>query len=255
MAPTSGTNGNDGTGATAGIGVDGCRGGWLAIRIGDGGWEARVFPAVADLHAAWCGPGSLTLVDIPIGLPDDTSCRPCDAAARRYLGSRASSVFNPPTRAALAATSYTEAADLNEQACGKRISRQTWFIMPKIAEVDRLLRRDPTLQARMREAHPETLFQALNGDEPLRHRKKVAGGRRERLAVLARHLPEAEAVFEAIWTGTGRDAVAPDDILDALVVATVAYRFSGALHTLPDRPERDAAGLVCEMVLPSTRLG
>lgn len=234
-----------------GIGVDGCRAGWLAIRLASGdGWEAAVFPSVAELWARWDDPAGLVLIDVPIGLPERTSFRACDAEARRYLGRRSSSVFNPPTRSALGARSYTEAADRNEAACGKRLSRQTWFIMPKIAEVDRFLRKAPARQARLREAHPETLFQALNGDAPLLHRKKVPEGLKERLTLLETHLPEAGGIFEALASRHMRREVAPDDILDALAAAVVALRFRDRLRTFPEDPARDSAGLACEMVLP-----
>lgn len=234
-----------------GTGVDGCRAGWLAIRLEPGGgWEAAVFPSVVELWARWDEPGGLVLIDVPIGLPDRTSFRVCDAEARRYLGRRSSSVFNPPTRSALEAGTYRDAADRNEVACGKRISRQTWFIMPKIVEVDRLLRRAPARQERLREVHPETLFQALNGDRALDHRKKAPEGRRERLALLEAHLPEAGVIFDAVQARHPRKEVAPDDILDALAAAVVALRFRDSLRTLPPEPERDSTGLVCEMVLP-----
>jgi predicted RNase H-like nuclease len=234
-----------------GVGVDGCRAGWLAIRLGaEGGWEASVFASVADLLAAWDDPDGLILIDVPVGLPDTTSFRACDAEARRYLGRRSSSVFNPPTRSALAAGSYREASDRNEAACGKRLSRQTWFVMPRIAEVDRLLREAPRLQERIREAHPETLFQALNGDEPLAHRKKAFPGVHERLALLRPRLPRAREIFEALRERYRRREVALDDILDALVAAVVASRFRDSLRTFPEHPDRDSAGLIREMVLP-----
>lgn len=233
-----------------GIGVDGCRAGWLAVRLSERGREGRVFGSVAELDEAWGGPTTLILIDIPIGLPDHTSFRACDAAARKLLGRRSTSVFNPPTRAALCAASYAEAADLNEEACGKRLSKQTWHIMPKIAEVDRLLRAEPTLQDRIREAHPEALFQALNGSQPLSHRKKDPRGALERRAVLETHLPDAGEVFEDIRGRIPRRHAAPDDVFDALAGAVTAFRFADVLQTLPDRPERDSAGLRCEMVVP-----
>lgn len=237
--------------AWMGVGVDGCRAGWLGIRLGgEGGWEASVFPSAEELLGTWDDPSGLVLIDVPIGLPDTTSFRACDAEARRYLGRRSSTVFNPPTRAALTASTYREAADRNEAACGKRLSRQTWFIMPRIAEVDRLLREAPGMRRRVREVHPETLFQALNGDAPLAHRKKTPEGRRERLSLLAARLPRAGEVFDALRRRYLRREVALDDILDALVAAVVASQFKDSLRTFPREPGGDSAGLICEMVLP-----
>ena len=209
-----------------------------------------MFPSIAELDRSWGGPGSLTLIDIPIGLPDDASFRACDAAARRLLGRRASSVFNPPTRSALAGGSYTEACDLNEMACGKRLSKQAWGTMPKIAEVDRYLRAGLHRPDRIRESHPETLFHILGGGRNPRHRKKEAEGRRERLAVLDSHLPRAEQIARELGARIPRRQAGPDDILDALVSALVATRFGASLGTLPEVPGRDSVGLVCEMVVP-----
>lgn len=64
---------------------------------------------------------------------------------------RASNVFNPPARGALSATTWAEAAALNENACGRRISMQTWGIVPKIREVDVFLRTAPYRQQQLRE--------------------------------------------------------------------------------------------------------
>jgi hypothetical protein len=52
------------------VGVDGCRGGWLAVRLSrDGNSDCRIFPDMASLWAAH-RQAALILVDIPIGLPE-----------------------------------------------------------------------------------------------------------------------------------------------------------------------------------------
>ena len=235
-----------------GIGVDGCRAGWLAIRIeADGGVAWGVHGDVRALHAAWYRPGTVILVDIPIGLPDTESHRACDRAARVLLGRRASSVFNPPTRAALQAGSWEEAARLNAAACGKRLSRQSWALAPKIREVDDFIRRGgPGRQDEVRESHPETLFVVLNGGKALEHGKKGPAGQRERLAVLEGHHPGVLDIYHAALRDLPRRAVARDDVLDALAAAVVAHRYGDTLRTLPDRPDRDSCGLIREIVVP-----
>ena len=53
------------------VGVDGCKGGWFAVRIegGDeGDYTPCVFPTMAGLLAAW-DDAALILIDVPIGLP------------------------------------------------------------------------------------------------------------------------------------------------------------------------------------------
>lgn len=235
-----------------GIGIDGCGAGWLALRIDpEGEWTAEVFSTVHDLHDAWYDPSSLALIDIPIGLPDSESCRTCDAAARGYLGGkRASSVFNPPARAALHASDYLAAADLNQQATGKRISKQTFAILPKIREVDSYLRGSAEARGWMREVHPETLFKALNRDVATDHRKSIAAGREERLRILGEVWPAIHEAFDECIGRYRRKEVQADDILDAAAAALVAWRWRNNLRTLPADPPQDSEGLPCEMVIP-----
>jgi hypothetical protein len=79
-------------------------------------------------------------LDMPIGLPE-RGPRACDLEARRLLGpGRASSVFPAPIRPVLVATSYDDACQIRLQVEGKKLSRQAWVIVPKIREVDDMLR-------------------------------------------------------------------------------------------------------------------
>ena len=79
------------------IGVDGCPGGWFAVGFDiDGEFEIRVFDDFARLVSHY-STASLILVDIPIGLPEDTKRRICDVEARKYLVKRTSSLFPTPT--------------------------------------------------------------------------------------------------------------------------------------------------------------
>lgn len=235
-----------------GIGVDGCRAGWFGVRIDRAGpWEAAILATLADLYGAWTNDQALVLVDVPIGLPDTTCCRACDTEARAYLGPlRCSSVFNPPTRGALSATDWDEAAEKNERSCGKRISKQAWAIVPKIKEVNEFLRADLQRQQFIREIHPEVLFQALNDGQPLAAKKKVSQGRMERLDILERHLPGCREFFEQTSRLYPRSDLQPDDILDAMVSAVVAVRYTDQLRTMPANPPTDSAGVRCEIVMP-----
>jgi predicted RNase H-like nuclease len=235
-----------------GIGVDGCRAGWFGVRIsGPRNVEGSLFRSFAELHAEWHDDRSVMLIDIPIGLPDNTSCRACDTLARSYLGGRkASSVFNPPTRAALDATNWEQAAALNEDRCGKRLSKQTWNIMPKIREIDAFLQADKQRQQWIREAHPEVLFQALNGGQPLTFGKKTAEGQQQRLSILEQHAAGCHRLFTRLCERHPRQAVQPDDILDAMIEAVVSARYQDRLDTLPPEPPLDTTGLRCEIVLP-----
>lgn len=71
-------------------GVDGCRGGWLAVVEHDRGLDALIAPDLETLLRRI--PGALIGIDIPIGLPDRGS-RSCDLQARRCLGGRAEAAY------------------------------------------------------------------------------------------------------------------------------------------------------------------
>src|SRR5690606_30495262 len=105
------------------------------------------------------------------------------------LGARRSSVFSAPTRGALeafrAGAEYRTICERNrgEKPDDRGISRQTFAILPKIDEMDRVLTSE--LQRRVVEVHPELCFAEANG-RPMQHSKKRTAGRVERATLLAR---------------------------------------------------------------------
>jgi len=196
-------------------GIDGCRAGWvvvLAHPLARNAQEHQVMICARfDEVLALLPPSTISAVDIPIGLLAEwqPGGRDCDRGARRLLGRRASSVFTPPTRPLLDATHYA-------QVRGHGLSIQSFNILPKIREVDRVM--TPTLQQRVYEAHPELAFQTLAG-HPIQDSKKVVAGREARLRVLET-IPsplfhEIRTAFGHILQACKRPDVAPDDILDA----------------------------------------
>ncbi len=232
------------------VGVDGCRAGWLAIKLAPhGDWEASVFSTFAELwvthHYA-----SLILVDIPIGLR--SGARRCDLEARRILGPRKSSVFPVPCRDAVYQPDYDAAIKANLRYAGKSIFKAVWMIAKKIREVDEVLRGNAAARETVRESHPEVCFWALNGGRPMGHPKKTGAGLAERHLLLKDILAGLHPKFgELLDRGpalTGRKA-APDDFLDALDLAATAWLgTTWGLRTLPADPERDAYGLPMEIV-------
>src|SRR5271166_1460230 len=148
--------------------------------------------AVPDLRGVISGVESGELaavgIDIPIGLPDSGSRR-CDLEARKMIGSRRSSVFPAPARAVLGAASYEEALARSRAVTGRGLSRQTFGILPKIAEVDRLM--TPERQSHLVEVHPEVGFSVLSGHPMSRH-KATPEGHAERLAALRRLFPDVD---------------------------------------------------------------
>lgn len=227
-------------------GVDGCRAGWIQITLGpQSAIVSRCLPDAAGLVRQEPRPDAIA-IDIPIGLPA-SGPRACDLEARRLLGPRRSSVFSAPLRAMLEARSWEEACAIRSRIEGKRIPKQLWGILPKIREVDALLRADlHGAGGLLREAHPELCFRSWAG-RPLEHAKKRPAGRRERLALVSRHF--GAKAFERVREAHPRRDVADDDILDAFAALWTAERIlAGSAHTLPEHPPRDACGLPMQIV-------
>ena len=227
-------------------GADGCPGGWICVERDTVTREifAEVLPTTADLRDRARHLAVLT-VDIPIGL-SETGPRDCDVEARRLLTSlRGSSVFPAPVRPAIDASSYTEACERSEAACGKRLSKQAHAIMWRIREVDEMLRGEPELQGRVREIHPEVCFYAWAG-RPMQHAKRTGEGRAERLALVNEHFRGA---FDEVRASIPRRLAADDDILDAFAALWTAERIvRGEASTVPKAPPEDRYGLRMEMV-------
>ena len=231
-------------------GIDGCKGGWLALTLSAAGHvrDVAVVPRWRELDLDGC---AMLAVDMPIGL-SDSGPRACDIAARRHLPKgRKSSVFAPPCRAMLGCRTWAEANVLGRTGDGTGISHQAWNLSPKIRELDAAI--DPATQDRVREVHPELVFQRLHGltgpgSTPLPSKKSTAG-RAARLALLEiagiAGLPERLAALP-------RKLAQPDDLLDAAACALAARAIvEGTAKRLPDGPledpPRDARGLRMEI--------
>lgn len=233
-------------------GVDGCRGGWVAVEVDLLAGRcrragARFCPRIDGLIAS-CRDLDLRIMalDMPIGLLDEQrpSGRVCDRLARRLLGRpRASSVFSPPSR--------TQLLDgLRRARPPGGLSLQTFHLLRKIDEVDRAL--CPPDQSQVVEAHPELAFLALAG-YPMRLNKKTRAGRRERVRALAKLPSSWRLALAPIVDGTAsmfaRADVAPDDLLDAAVLSWTAWRvYRGDARRLPPDPLRDTRGFRMEIV-------
>lgn len=239
------------------VGVDGCKGGWFSVGFdGTGGFETKVFCSFRKL-LDYYRDARLVLVDIPIGLPESEGGRDADRCARKLLGRpRGSSVFPSPTRQTVKQASqppkdYWAAVRMEREVTGKGISRQAFAIAPKIAEVDEVMRDGGSAAPAVREVHPEVLFWALNGKEPLEFSKKRRQGRDERLRVLQSHEPRSPEILDMASETFLRKIVARDDIIDALAAAIVSHHYHDRLKTVPDCPPTDAKGLPMEIVYPA----
>ena len=231
------------------VGVDGCRDGWFYFRSDSGVISSGIAVDFARLLEG-LPPGSRVFIDIPIGLIDSGSDgRECDRLARRKLGSpRASSVFSAPAFPVLAATNYEDAKLKSDQAIGKKLSRQAFAIVLKIKEVNEYLAANRNSSIVVREVHPELCFWGLNGGVAMQHAKKKRAGYNERLGLLQKFLPNAQALVQEPLDKHKRSAVARDDIIDALVALVTACTTDDQLLSLPAKPPLDARGLTMEIV-------
>ena len=122
---------------------------------------------------------------------------PLRPGSERLLGVRGGSVFPAPVRPALGGASYADACERSRNSApdGKAISKQTFAICGKIAEVDCLLRARPGLRDIVREVHPEVCFCEITGSPmPLSKRKRP--GRDSRKHILRGHFPNMDDLLE-----------------------------------------------------------
>lgn len=236
-------------------GVDGCRGGWLAVvcRLDEpAAAEAFLMPRFAAVLAHVPGL-TVIAVDIPIGLPARSGVggRGADIAARANLGARQSAVFAVPSRAAVMQDDYRRACDtaLLTSDPPRMVSKQCFNLFPKIREVDAGM--SPVMQERVFEVHPEVAFWALNGERALELPKKVKSRpsiaglalRRELLAK-AGYAPDALEHGRSWW----RREAGPDDLLDAMACSWTAARIARReARRFPEVPETDETGLRMEI--------
>ena len=232
------------------IGIDGCKDGWFCVCLNESDdWSYSVVSSPSDLVELVQDAHSV-LIDIPVGLLDKgNSERECDKAARIWLSpKRSSSVFPVPLRQTLLTVDYETALQINRKISGRGISLQSWFILPKIREVDNMLSTHKELQGVVRECHPELCFCALNSRAAMQFNKKKEEGKQERLAVLQNYFKASYQLFEQASSDFLRRQLAHDDIIDAMVCAVTAkYGYDNYL-TLPPDPQKDTNGLAMEIV-------
>lgn len=225
------------------VGVDGCRGGWVAVVLDDCRWAgSRVAAGLAVIAAARlaeivaaCPDAAAIGVDMPLGLVP-RGWRQADDLAAARLGAHRSRVFRVPPRPAWAAETHREAVlacrELTDPPAG--FSVQAWALKGKIQQADEVRALRPRL---LFEVHPELSFAELNDGTVVAASKKTWNGQMTRRALLARagiRLPDGLA---------GAGTVPPDDILDAAAVAWSAARIaSGQAASFPCPPQPDDAG-------------
>ncbi len=205
------------------LGVDGARIGWVGVvvDVATGGLADVASPVclAPDLDALLdvAGPVELVAVDMPVRLVDAPT-RDADDEARRLLGPRRSSVFAAPPEGALAFADddYAGANAWSKRVHGRGLSKQAWFLVPRIREARAL---DASGRIPVHECSPELSFAAMAGD-PLTRPKRTWGGAATRLRLLAEHgihLPDDPGPA---------GAAGADDVVDAAAVAWSAARIA-----------------------------
>lgn len=181
-------------------GIDGTKGGWVAVVLEDGRFLRDALLTQVDTAFTELADCEVLAIDVPIGFGP----RDADRAARAYLTGAASTVFTTPSREVLEMPFGP----------GLGVPAQAHALGPRILHVTELALRDE----RIREVHPEVSFRAMNGDQPLAYKKKSAGGALERIELLHRHGIELELRATA--------AAPLDDVLDAGAAAWSAQRIA-----------------------------
>lgn len=217
------------------VGLDGFRKGWVAVQIGK---SARNIHFLDNIERLMDILFERAAIDIPIGLPEDRH-RICDAEARRLIAPHQSRVFLGARRWILDCASVADANREAQRRKQKGVSAQLFCLGPKIAEVDRLVRRMG--QEKIIETHPELVFRRLNGSEPLASKKTLSGVARRRALLEHDGFTEPDD-WLAQRLGKGAKA---DDILDACVCAIAAR---DSCRKVPDKDARvDTLGLRMEI--------
>lgn len=190
-------------------GVDGFRKGWVAVSLDPSGdLEVSVHPTIVEVLSLRA---HVIAIDIPID-PLGLGARPADSSARGFVGSRSSSVFSTPPRAALESPTFAKANEVARSITGKGISRQAFALGRKILEVHGLA----DVDERVIEMHPEVSFCALAG-APLPESKHTAAGLARRRALLLEAGIDPPAAFPGLPEA---------DLLDAAVGAWTAARYA-----------------------------
>lgn len=201
------------------LGIDGCRFGWCVVVLDSlGNSSLRLIEKIDELLGI---NADIAIIDMPIGLTDSREERAFDRRARSDLGNRRNSVFPTPCRKAIyEAETYEEACEINMEVQGKKISRQSWALIPKIKEVDEFLHKNPDIQNVLIESHPELCFRELL-NHPCEFHKRDIQGEIERVSALREHMDIFALLNNHFYTSK---KVSCDDIIDAAVLSLYGLR-------------------------------
>lgn len=229
------------------IGVDGCKGGWIAAVLRENKVVIKKYESIHTLVSDYPEFDEL-FIDMVIGLPSTKEHIRPDSAARKVIKERASTIFPVPCRQAVYASTVAELYDENVRILGKKFTPLTVGIIPKMRELDEFLQANEKYKNKMKESHPEVCFSRLN-KETLLTRKVTIEGQKERIQVLSRFV-ETETL-EELTTRAKKFHCKVDDIIDAICLAVCArLAGNGEYEVIPEDVMEDETGLLMQMTIP-----
>lgn len=229
------------------IGVDGCKGGWIAAILNHGKLIIDKINNIYDIVNEYPDFDEIH-VDMVIGLPSSKNHVRPDTYARQIIKERTSTIFPAPCRQAVYAKTVSEAYEENEKALGKKFTPLTVGIIPKIRELDSFLQNNPKYKNVIKESHPEVCFARLNGRTMLSKKSEI-NGIEERIHLLARYIPELSLSKLSILAKNMKCNI--DDIVDAVcLTVTSNIAAQGYFEIIPENPMSDETDLLMQMVIP-----
>ena len=216
------------------IGIDGCKAGWIIAKTLEN--ESISFQIIKNLNDLKRINVSHIGIDIPLQL-SHTGKRFAEIEARSLLKNRACTIFTPPTLNALRAKNYMDACEVNFNECGKRISKQSWNLFPKIKEAQEFLDNKSINKLRVFEVHPELSFMAMNDMILVQASKKTDIGREIRIKLIQKFFPKFS--FESVRNEYKKNQTLDDDILDSVSVLWSTQRIvDNIANFVPKDPKR-----------------
>lgn len=234
------------------VGVDGCKGGWVAAFMRPDGTDAHVHDVFSEFCTLLDGsePLGTVAIDIPIGFPAHSrGGRAPDNAVRKLLNKGGSSVYPMPSRSAVFAerapfSSPKKRRLAHQRACAvaeetstpsKRVTIFSFGLFPKIQQVDAVLKSNPSAKQFIFETHPEVAFWKLNNETSLDESKKTDAGKNKRRQILI-----SAGLPPSLVNSKPPKGAQTDDLLDALVSVVVARRIrEKTAKCFPADPEID----------------
>ena len=229
------------------VGIDGCKGKWVAVYITENSFEVEKFKTISDICSTYPNSSSY-IIDMPIGLVESKNQLRPDRLVKKELGKKGSSIFEVPCRQAVYAEDKNEARRRNIEILGKSLSEQTLGISKAIKQVDEFLQNSPQWKNRLLESHPEFCFSKLNNNQPVLENKASPEGQQKRIEILRKYYSATDQVIDKFLNDVPyRKKI--DDVVDALCLAMMGKMIlEKGIKTIPENPMVDSRGIIMQMV-------